>query len=353
MKKSNVITAILSFYLSIAPSFAIPALAAPLLVAPVRLEHGAEIYQADGVVEAVRQSVISAQVSGAITVLPVKAGDAIRTGQLLARIDARAAQQEAAASRAQVESARATLNTASKDLERQKQLFAKNFISQAQLDRAESQFLSASAQANALIAQAGASQTQSGFYTLSAPYNGFVTDVSVAMGDMALPGRPLMTIYDPSAMRIVVTLPQAMITQLTASQSVEIEFPGQPEAQRRLSIKSFRINPMTDAASHTVQIRLDVPSNVTWLTPGLFARASFQINRGNNNAGRLYIPKRSLVKRAEIFAVYVVNPQGKPLLRQIKLGNVTGDEQEILAGLSVGEQVALEPLMAAQFNATK
>ena len=150
---------------------ALTGMTAPVLVVagnlttvPVRSTNDAVSFVADGLVEAVRQTGIAAQISGAIIDLPVKAGDTVKAGQVLVRMDARAANQEAKASRAQVDAARASLVVAQKDYERQKQLFTKNYISQAQLDRAESQFQTASAQANALIAQAGALQTQSGFY---------------------------------------------------------------------------------------------------------------------------------------------------------------------------------------------
>ena len=74
----------------------------------------------DGVVEAVRQTIVAAQVSGAVVALDVKVGDVVKAGQILARIDARAAEQTAAASDAQVQSARASLEVATKEFERQK-----------------------------------------------------------------------------------------------------------------------------------------------------------------------------------------------------------------------------------------
>ena len=148
----------------------------------------------DGVVEAVRQTVVAAQVAGAVTALDVKAGDTVKAGQVLARIDARAAEQNASASDAQVRSAQALLDVASKDFERQKQLFDKQYISQAALERAESQFKATQAQAAALLAQAGAARTQSGFHVVRAPYAGVVAEVPVALGDMAMPGRALLTL---------------------------------------------------------------------------------------------------------------------------------------------------------------
>lgn len=327
--------------------------AAGLAAAAVRASNGASLYSADGVVEALRQTVISAQVSGAIVELPVKAGDSVKAGAMLLRIDARAANQEASASRAQVEAARASLAVASKDYERQKKLFARQYISQASLDLAESQYKSASAQAAAQIAQAGAVQTQSGFYSLSAPYSGLVAEVAVTLGDMALPGRPLMTVYDPTALRVTATVPQAKVAGMLAGHPVKIEFPGLPEAQRWLTASKVTILPLADAATHTVQVRLDLPADTKGLTPGMFVRASLPVAGSGGGAGgadnvRLYVPLAAVFRRAELSAVYVLTAQGKPLLRQVRPGAVLGTEQEILSGVSAGEQVALDPLAAAR-----
>lgn len=307
----------------------------------------------DGVVEAVRYTQISPQISGAIVKLPVRAGDVIKTGQLLASVDARAAQQNASASNAQVEAARASLMIAEKDYARQKLLFEKNFISQAQLDRALSQFNASSAQAKSQIAQAAAVQTQSGFYTIQAPYNGIVSNMPSAVGDMAMPGQPIMTVYDPTEMRVILNVPQTHIAYLKSNQALRITFPSLPEAQRSITVNKYTLLPAADASTHTAQIRVDLPKNMKGLSPGLFAQTELTINNANKNsnqttqAARLYVPTTAIIKRAQFQAVYVVNAQGKALLRQIKAGSIMGNEQEVLSGVSQGELVATNPLAAA------
>ncbi len=160
----NALLVVVSITISAASGLAIAQTKPSLENAPVRAANIDGSLSVDGVIEAVRHTTIASQVSGAIVQLPVQAGDAIKAGQLLVRIDARAAQQDANASKALVEAARANLALAEKDYDRQKLLFEKNYISQAQLDRAQAQLKSSAAQANAQIAQASAVQTQSGFY---------------------------------------------------------------------------------------------------------------------------------------------------------------------------------------------
>lgn len=330
--------------------------------APVRIASSDAFIIADGVVEAVRNTVISPQVSGAIVQLPVQAGDIVKAGQLLVKLDARAAQQDVTASKAQVDAARANLAVAEKDYERQKLLFEKNYISQAQLDRAQAQFKSAAAQANAQIAQTGAVQTQSGFYTISAPYNGIVADMPSAIGDMAMPGRPIMTVYDPSALRVILTVPQAKVAALKLAQGLTIEIPSLPAELRYITPKSITVLPLSDAATHTVQLRLDLPIVAKGVQPGMFARINLSLDTNTLNKSksltnvsednRLYVPRSAVFRRSELYAVYVVNAQGKAVLRQIKPGPISGSEQEILSGISKGELVAVDP-MAASLSTTK
>ena len=324
----------------------------------VRADGSGQGYVAEGVVEAVRQTVLSTQISGAVTELSVKPGDVVKAGQLLLRIDARAANQEVRASQAQVEAARATLQVAAKDFDRQKQLFAKNYISQAQLDKAEAQYQTSSAQAKAQIAQAGAVQTQSGFYVISAPYAGIVSEVPVNQGDMALPGRPLVTVYDPHAMRVTANVPQEKLTQFSAvqnnqvNQAIRIEIPGATEKYQTAS--QVTVLPVADAMTHTVQVRLALPANTTGLTPGMFARATFPLKKNDapHTATRLYVPLKSVFRRAEMSMLYTLSAQGKPMLRQVKPGPVNGQELEILSGVSAGEFVLIDPMAAQMATST-
>ena len=325
-----------------------PCLAAPgaLATAPVQTAGAQAGSGFDGVVEAVRQTVVAAQVAGAVTALDVKAGDTVRAGQVLARIDARAAEQSASASEAQVQSANALLDMASKDFERQKQLFQKQYISQAALERAESQYKATQAQAQAMLAQAGAARTQSGFYVVRAPFSGVVSEVPVALGDMAMPGRALLTLYEPGALRVTAAVPQTALVQPV--QGVRVEFPGLPEAQRWFAPAQVQVLPTVDAATHTVQLRIGLPPGQAGVVPGMFAR--IWLPSAQAASGRLYVPAAAIVRRAEMTGVYVLDAKGAPLLRQVRLGRVAGDTVEVLSGVSAGDRVALEPQAAARLN---
>jgi RND family efflux transporter MFP subunit len=302
----------------------------------------------DGVVEAVRQTVLAAQVAGAVVALDVKVGDPVKAGQVLVRIDARAADQNAAAGDAQVQAARASLEMATKELDRQKQLFQKNYISQAALERAESQFRSSRAQVAAQLAQAGATRTQSGFYIVKAPYAGIVSELPVTLGDMALPGKPLLTLYDPAALRVTVALPQSAAAGLAADAPIKVEVPGLPAGRAWIVPTRVVALPTVDPGTHTVQLRLDLPSATAGLAPGLFARA--WLPASGEGRMRLDVPVEAVVRRAEMTGLYVVGADGRPQLRQVRLGPTQSGSVEVLSGVSAGERVALDPQAAARIR---
>ncbi|MGD9944099.1 MAG: efflux RND transporter periplasmic adaptor subunit [Burkholderiaceae bacterium] len=330
----------------------------------------------DGVVEAVRQTVVAAQVPGAVVQLDVKVGDRVKAGQLLLRLDARAAEQNATASDAQVQAARAALELAAKDFERQQRLFQKNYISQAAMERAESAYKSAQAQANALLAQASASRTQSGYHLVRAPFAGVVSEVPVSLGDMAMPGRALLTLYDPTALRVTAAVPQSLAGRLPGDAKVRIELPGLPASGASVAPARVQLLPTVDAATHTVQIRADLPRGVEGIAPGMFARLWLPVARGDTQAGSqvglqvgthagtqahargsaagpptpLSVPASAVVRRAEMTGLYVLDPQGKPVLRQVRLGRAAEGRVEVLSGLMAGEQVVTDPQAAARMR---
>jgi RND family efflux transporter MFP subunit len=326
-----------------------PSSAAELDTVTARAVPGASVSAYDGVVEALRQTTIAAQVSGAVVELKVKAGDRVAAGQLLMRLDARAAEQSAAAGAAQVRAARAAQEVAAKELARQKQLAVEQFISTAALDRAEAEYKSAQAQAAAQVAQAGAASTQSGFYVVRAPYAGVVSEVPVTLGDMAMPGRALVTLYDPSALRVTAALPQSAAAALGDGSAVRAEIPGLLAAVRMQTPQRVQALPAADAATHTVTLRADLASGLPGVVPGQFARVWLPATGAGS--GSPWVPLGAVVRRAEMTGLYVLDAAGKPLLRQVRLGRSDGAQVEVLTGLNVGDKVATDAQAAARITA--
>jgi RND family efflux transporter MFP subunit len=248
--------------------------------------------------------------------------------------------QAAEASEAQVREAQAGLGNARASYERSKQLYAQKFISQAALDQAEAAYKAAQARVTALLAGAGVAATERSFATLVAPYSGVVSARHVELGEMAAPGRPIMTGFDPSTLRVVATVPQAQVESIRAIGKARIEVPS---LNRWVEVRRLTIVPAADPRTHTTRVRLELPEDVGGVYPGVYARAHFV----TGSEPRLLVPRAAVVRRSEVTAVYVLDEQDRPRLRQVRLGEA-GDQTriEVLAGLKPGERVALEPIKA-------
>ena len=294
---------------------------------------------AEGVVEAVRQSTLAAQIAGQIIELRVKVGDQVKAGQVLARIDPRTAEQAVSGSQSQLAEAQAALANAQRTYERNKQLFAQKFISKAALDQAEVDYKAAQARVSALQANVGQASTARTFTTITAPYSGVVAATPIEVGDMATPGRPLITVFDPAQMRVIATLSQSSLREVSLQAPAQVEVPA---AKTRLTAKQVTLVPLADSRTHTARLRLEL-GEAADLLPGQFARAWFT----TGVARKLAIPETAVLRRSEVTAVYVLSQAGQLQLRQIRVGDTSVDGYvEVLAGLREGERIAQEPVKA-------
>jgi RND family efflux transporter MFP subunit len=309
-------------------------------VVPVEYREVTESYTADGVVEATRQSTVSAQIGGRVKEINFDVGDHVKKGQVILRIDEREALQAQAASGAQVMQAQANVQNAKSNYERARQLFEQKFISQAALDKAKVDYQVALAQAAASQAGAGQASIAHGYTAVVAPYDGVVSARLVELGEMVMPGKPVMTGFDPSDLRVVVGVPQEQMSAIGAKPEATVEVPS---LNRWIKAASIQVQPVADARTHSTQVRVYLPANEKGLYPGMFVRVHFALGKTR----KLVVPASAVLHRNEVVAVYVVGDQGSLKLRQIRLGDT--DENgyvEVLSGLKAGERVASDPVKA-------
>jgi len=298
----------------------------------------------DGHLQALRQSTVAAQVGGNILTLAVKAGDRVKAGQALARIDERDTQAGLAAAEAGVAQADAALRNARTQAERTRELRTQGFVSQAALDTAETQLRGAQAG----LAQAQAARSQAalarGFANVTAPFDAVVLTTHVEAGDLATPGRPLVTLYAPGRLRAVVQVPASRSALARGARTVEVQLPDgtwvAPTARTEL--------PAADAVSQTVEWRLDLaPEQTAALAPGQAVQVRFAgATAAPTEAARPVIPASAVLRRGELTAVYAVQ-DGRFVLKAVRLGAEQGAEGvELLAGLKPGERFALDAVRA-------
>ena len=279
----------------------------------------------DGVVESVRQSVIAAQVAGNVVEIRVRAGDRVAAGQLLLRIDGQAAEQAAMAAR--------------NEYARQEALYRKNYISKAALEQAKVQLAAATA--------------QSGYFLIKAPFSGVITEVNAKQGEMAMPGMPLLQIFDPSAMRVSAQVPQTQLNQMPKSANARVELAGMTDANQWLVPASMEVLPAVDARTHSGTIRLPLNKTNIDLIPGTFARVWMEMPAAmESGVTPIWVPSSAVLRRGEVSAVYVKSPEGVFLMRQVRLGQTQGDQVQILTGLSANDEIAVDPQAAAASSAT-
>lgn len=316
----------------------------PIPTAVVQARALGSSVELEGSIEAVRQSTLSAQTSGRIATLPVKAGDKVHAGQVLATIDDRETAAGVQRSQAQINQADAELRNAKANLERTRELRQKGFVSQAALDTAQAQFDSANAaraQASAAAVQSGLAQ---GFTRVLAPYDGWVAQTQAQVGDLAVPGKPLLTLYAPLPLRAVVQVPASRQSAVRAATQTQVSSDGThwlvPHTRTAL--------PVADAVAQTTEWRLDLADkDGALLAPGQQVRVRFAQEADTTAAAtRLLVPRAAIVRRGELTAVYVQN-KDVFALRAVRLGADQGEAGvEVLAGLRGGEVVALDPIHA-------
>ena len=307
----------------------------------------ASVQSIDAVVEAVRQTQLSAQVAGAVVGVNVKAGDRVKAGQVLISLDARNATDNATANQALVEAATSSWLLASRDWERQKQLFEKQYISQAALERAQTQKEAAQARLQAAEAQARVANHQRSFYQITAPYSGIVSELNTALGDMALPGKPLLTVYDPLALRLRAFVPQSLRVQLDTHVKLSFELTEIAAAQ---TTSQYEWLSVTDPATHTVELRIPLQNPALGVQPGQFARVWLPVNMAqtqDQDSQRIWIPLSATIKRAEMTGVYVQKTNGEIGLRQVRLGETRNNLVEVLSGLNPKERVVRDARVVA------
>ena len=303
------------------------AFATDLPTASVQQVQSQKLSVIDATIEAVQQATISAQTTGRILEINVDVDDYVEKGKVIIRL--RDKEQRA------FDATKARFDEAQSEFKRVQEIYAKKLVAKAALDRAEAQLKAT----RAAMAQA---QEALDHTVIRAPYSGIVVKRLVEVGETARPGEPLMTGLSLEKLRAVVNLPQSLIYTVRQHQQAWV-WVG-PERETRVKAESLTISPFADPDSHTFLVRVNLPIGDHHIYPGMYTKVAFM----SGEEARLVIPAQAVAHRSEVTAVYVKDEKGTLSLRQVRLGEVLPDNQvEVLAGLSAGETVVLDPVAAA------
>jgi RND family efflux transporter MFP subunit len=291
----------------------------------------------DGTVEAVNQSTVSAQTAGRVANIYFDVNDTVPAGALIVSIRSTEQVSSLAQAQAALQEATAREAEAQTRYDRIQDMYQRRVVAKATLDEASA--ARDAAVARLLASRAGLEAAREGVsYTeIRAPYAGVVTQKHVQVGESVAPGTPLMTGASLDALRIVAEIPQSVIEQVRVVRKAAVYVDG-----RRIESTGITVFPAAEPQTNTFRARLELPPGTQGLAPGMFVKVGLVVGE----AERLLVPRSAVVERSEMRGVYVVAPEGRVSLRQVRLGHARGERIEILAGLAAGERIALDPVAA-------
>jgi RND family efflux transporter MFP subunit len=273
---------------------------------------------------------VSSQVPGRVAQIWVEAGAPVKPGDPLvslsaAEFKARVDQAKAAAAQAQAQSTQAAA-----DYKRYQFLYKEGAVSPQEFDAMEARYRSARAGLAQAQAQVSEAATLKGYTVVRAPEAGVVAERKVAVGDLAQPGQPLVSLYNPDLLQIEGEVNDNYREQVKQGEMAHVDVPA---VQFQAELALAEIFPISAPGSRTFKVRTAMLKNPA-LMPGMFARLSLPLGHTRG----LLIPKTAVhtVGQLAMVKVFVDNTAQ---LRQVKLGRRVGEQVEVLAGLQPGDRL--------------
>lgn len=250
---------------------------------------------ASGYVVARRQATVAAQVLGQVRAIHVEEGQRVIAGELLASLDASAAQAQAensgaltSVSQAELQSVRARLTEAEVTLARTSQLSARGFARQADLTERKAEVLALqgdlAAGKSRIAAQRANNRAASSMlarYQIRAPFNGIVTQINAQPGEVISPGSAggftrtgICTIVDMNSLEVEVDVAESSIAKVVEGQPVRITLAAYPDIPYQGSV--IAVVPIADRSRASFQVRIRFASRDAKVLPEMAANVLFK-----------------------------------------------------------------------------
>ncbi|ROQ44350.1 RND family efflux transporter MFP subunit [Marinobacter sp. 3-2] len=294
-----------------------------------------ETVHLDGVIEAVQQSTVSAQTSGIVRSLPFDVDDSVAAGDLIVQLEDSEQRSRLRQAEAGLEEAEAALADAGQRFERIEAVHERGLVSRQEFDQARNNLAAARARVERARASVSEAQEQLSYTRVLAPYGGILTERHVEVGEAVNPGQPLLSGLSLEQLRVVVDLPQKYAELARMERQSQVTLAD----GRVLETGEMTFYPYADPQTHTFRLRMRLSEPNGSLFPGMLVKVSVPVASRET----LWIPFSSLIQRSELRAVFVLDDQDQPRLRQVRTGVRDNGRLEILAGLSEGERVVTNP----------
>lgn len=286
-----------------------------------------------GTLVAERQTTVAPKILATIDSIHVSAGSRVEQGDLLIDLDAR--DQRAALEQAEqaLAATRATLNRARTEYRRMTDLLEQNVVSQREFDDAEEALRVAEAELSRSERAAEQARVRLSYARIEAPISGQVVDRLAEPGDTASPGMPILTLYDPQALRLEAPVREALATRLEIGQPLTVHIEA---LDLKLQGRVDEIVPQAERMSRSFLVKVGVPPH-EGIYSGMFGR--LDIPAGQRN--RICLPQAALERIGQLLYIYVKQPDGFER-RFVQVGEHSRDGNvELLSGALPGEEVLL------------
>jgi RND family efflux transporter MFP subunit len=276
------------------------------------------VVTAAGTLSSKNTSVLSSKVMGKVISLTVQEGDRVAEGKLLMKI-------ESGEISAQVIQAQAAYHNAKLQYERIRSLYDATASTKMEMDQATLGF--ETAQAGLKAAKAMESYT-----VITAPISGQIVEKRINLGEMALPGQPMLKIEDNRNLRLEVTVKEQEVLQIQPNKTVKVQIDAMPG--KDIIGRVSQVVQASDVRTHSFVVKIDIPAEKGLIT-GMYGKAFFSIGRHE----ALLVPKSAVVEMSGISGVYVISAEGSAIFQMIQLGEEHGNDVEVIAGLKKGDRV--------------
>jgi len=285
---------------------------------------------------------LSAQRTGRVVKLPVKEGDVVKAGALIARLDLT---EESVQTESALSQSRATYEEAEKNLKRIEDLFNKGMVAQQDLDGSRRAYEVAKSQYQAATADEGVKRNYS---VVKAPFGGVIAKKYTEVGELLLPGKQIVTIVNPDRIYVLATIDEVDVGRLRLGQPVTITVDAFPGEKFQGTVR--RISPIVSGGkleTRTADVWIYFSKKDTRMKPGMSADVEILITTLKNV---LSVPSQAIVERDGKKQVYVAEGKavqpGDPAragLRPVEIGETNWSFTQITKGLSSGEYVITTP----------
>lgn len=289
-----------------------------------------------GSLAAEREARVNAEAGGVVSAVFAEKGQAVRAGQVLARIDDAALQSQVLSAQSGVRSAEQAVQTAARDVERYQTLAAAGAVATRDLEMARNGLAAAQAQLAGARAQLANAQKQLAKTTVAAPISGVVSDRPVSAGSVVNMGMPMFVIVDPGSMRLEGSVPASDLGAVRIGAPVRFTVTGYPGQTFTGTVA--RINPAADPVTRQVPVIVSIPNAQGVLVSGLFAEGRVQ----NETRQGLMVPATAVDERGVQPAVVRVTG-GKAERVAVTLGvrDPETDRVEVTSGLNAGDTLLI------------